>query len=140
MSKIRWDLMTPLKSFLNFLQCAIFLILANTSGNQQLEKNWKSICKGCEKMKCMFATVRVIKLSYFNKRSLTMIYIYIYIYIYMIYIYYIYKYILYILYILYIIIYIYYIYYILYIYTWLTRATLMSPGKDETRVCIYIYI
>ena len=22
----------------------------------------------------------------------------------------------------------------------LTRATLMSPGKDETRVCVYIYI
>ena len=34
-----------IKKFLNFLQCAIFLILANTSGNQQLEKNWKSICK-----------------------------------------------------------------------------------------------
>ena len=23
---------------------------------------------------------------------------------------------------------------------WLTRATLMSPGKDETRVCGYVYI
>ena len=99
------------------------------SNSKKIEKVF---AKGCEKMKCMFAAVRVIKLSYFNKRNLTMIYIYIY--------YYIYKYILYILYILYIIIYIYYIYYILYIYTWLTRATLMSPGKDETRVCIYIYI
>ena len=43
---------------------------------------------------------------------------------------------LYILYIYYIsyIFYIYYIY-IYYICTWLTRATLMSPWKDETRVC-----
>ena len=33
-----------------------------------------------------------------------------------------------------------YIYiYILYIYIYVTQATLVSPGKDETRVCGYIH-
>ena len=29
---------------------------------------------------------------------------------------------------------------IIYTYIYITRATLMSPGKDETRVCGWIYI